>query len=363
METKREIAFQRLHQQQLSHPVIEKAEEVVGWLGAVQAQDYAAAKWAVAQRSSGLSDADLDLALASGAILRTHIMRPTWHFVTPADIRWMQTLTAARNKATSAYYLRRLELDEALRERSQEVLAGALQDGKQLTRTELGSVLTKAGIDVHILLRLNYILMLAELDGVITSGGRRGKQFTYALLDERAPQTGSLDREEALAELTRRYFSGHGPATIQDFVWWSGLTAADVRAGLEMAGSRLAVETVEGVKYWYDAAMPAAVRFLPSAHLLPVFDEYIVGYTDRRAAFSADDVHSSNPRDAILFNHTLVIDGRVCGTWKRSFSKGRVLLSTKTFAALSEAEQDALDVAVERYAEFHGMPVVLDQTE
>ena len=358
MKTKEEIALHRLKQQQLAQPVFEKAEEVVGWLGAVQAQDYNAAKWAVAQRSKGLTDAALDEAFAKGAILRTHLLRPTWHFVTPDDIRWIQALTAARNKAASAYYLSRLKLDEATCARSNAVLADALQGGKQFTRTELGSMLKKAGIDTQVSLRLNYILMRAELDGVITSGGRRGKQFTYALLDERAPQARGLDRDEALAELTRRYFTGHGPASMQDFIWWSGLSAADVRAGLDMAAADLSHEEIDGKTYWFAASLPAAANSSPSVYLLPIYDEYIIGYTDRSAVFEVPDTKPSNPGNAILFNPTLIIDGRVCGRWKRSFSKGQVLLEVNPIAKLSSLEEGALAEAIERYAKFHGMPVV-----
>jgi hypothetical protein len=357
--TKDEIVLQRLQQQQLSHPQFEKAEEVVGWLGAVQSQDYAAAKWAVALRSTGLTDAAMEQALTSGAILRTHIMRPTWHFVTSADIRWMQALTSPRVKAVNAYYYRRLELDDAICARSNAVLAKALQGGKQLTRVELGVILQQAGIDTHDRLRLAYIILQAELDAVVCSGGRRGKQFTYALLDERAPQTKSLDHDEALAELTRRYFSGHGPATVNDFVWWSGLTTADVRAGLALAAPYLANEVIEGQTYWFSADMRPVGNSSSAVYLLPNFDEYIVGYNDRTAAFDAQNTKMANPRDSIVFNYIIVIDGRVSGTWKRSFSNSQVLLTTSTFDGLSATEEIALAGAIRHYGEFQGMPVVL----
>jgi hypothetical protein len=358
--TKVEIALQRLHQQQLSHPQFERAEEVVGWLGAVQSQDYAAAKWAVAERSMGLTDAVLEQAFASGAILRTHIMRPTWHFVTPADIRWMQMLTAPRVKAFNAYYYRRLALDDAICARSNAILAKALQGGKQLTRVELGIILHQAGIDTHDLLRLTYIMLQAELDAVVCSGARRGKQFTYALLDERAPLTlaRNLDHEEALAELTRRYFTGHGPATVNDFVWWSGLTATDVKAGLVLAAPYLANEVIEGQTYWFSADMPPAANSSPAVYLLPNFDEYIVGYNDRTAAFDAQDTKMENPRDNIVFNYIIVIDGRVSGTWKRSFNRGQISFTSSTFANLSAEEENALAATLKRYGDFHGMPIV-----
>src|SRR5579863_1805913 len=187
--TNLDIAHRRLYNQFHSRQTFEKPEEVVQRLGAVQAQDYGAARWALGLRLCGASDAVIEQAFASGAILRTHIMRPTWHFVSPADIRWMLMLTAPRVLAASAYYYRVSELDEAVFVKSNAVLVETLQGGKQLTRAELASALQQAGIPAADLLRITYIIMRAELDGVICSGARRGKQFTYALLDERVPQS------------------------------------------------------------------------------------------------------------------------------------------------------------------------------
>jgi hypothetical protein len=354
---KAEIASQRLHQQGLLQARFERPEHVVGWLGAVQAQDYAAAKWALAQRVPGLTNAAIDQAFASGDILRTHVMRPTWHFVTPSDIRWMLELTAPRVNVASAYYYHRLELDETVFARSEAVLEKALQDGGQLTRSELGETLQGAGIDTQDRMRLTYIVMRAELDAVICSGPRRGKQFTYALLEERVPQARILDHDEGLAELTQRYFTGHGPATIRDFAWWSGLTVADASLGVEMAATHLIREAIDGQTYWLaehktDIAAPS-----PTVHLLPNYDEYIIGYQDRSAAFDAGDTKMKNPRDNVVFNHTILINGKVSGTWKRNISKGKVMLAVDPFVTLSVAEEKGLDAAVQRYGEFHGMPV------
>src|SRR5216684_6032669 len=249
--TNLDIAHQRLHNQLISQPTNDAPGDVVQWLGAVQAQDYAAAKWAVGLRSAGVTSDAIERAFADGAILRTHLMRPTWHFVSPADIRWILALTAPRVNAVNAYYYRKLALDDAVFMHSNAMLAKALQGGKQLTRPELTSVLQQVGIATDDLQRFTYIMMRAELDGIVCSGARRGKQFTYALLDERAPQARTLDRDEALAELTRRYFTSHGPATLQDFVWWSGLAAIDAKAGIEMVKLQLVHEVVDGQAYWF----------------------------------------------------------------------------------------------------------------
>jgi hypothetical protein len=352
------IAHQRLHSQRIAGTTFEKPSDVVEWLGAVQAQDYAGAKWAVAQRTGGMTDAAMDQALAAGTILRTHVLRPTWHFVTPADIRWMLALTAPRiNAALSAYY-RKLELDDSLFARSNAALAKALQGGQQLTRAELGAVLQQAGIATNDLLRLGHIMGRAELDGIVCSGALRGKQHTYALLDERAPQAKLLTRDEALAELAQRYFTSHGPATLKDYSWWSGLSAADAKAGLEMSKPQLTHEVIDGQTYWLAAATPTAKAIAPVASLLPNFDEYIVGYTDRSAVYDAQHTEKLDSRGNVLFNHIIVIDGQIVGTWKRTFKKGAVVIASQPFTTLSAAEGQAFVAAAHRYGEFLGLPVV-----
>jgi hypothetical protein len=350
--TNLDIARQRLHNQLITRRTFEKPGDVVQWLGAVQAQDYAAAKWAVGLRLQGTTDDDIEQAFASGAILRTHLMRPTWHFVSPADIRWILALTAPRVNAANTSWYRKLELDDAVFMHSNAVLAKALQGGKQLTRPELASVLKLAGIATDDLQRFTYIMMRAELDGIVCSGARRGKQFTYALLDERAPQARTLDRDEALAQFARRYFMSHGPATLQDFVWWSGLTLADARAGLEMVTSQLMHEVVDSQTYWFSTSTPPAKDLSQTAYLLPNFDEYIVGYTDRSAVFDASHTNKLDPRGNVLFNHTIVMDGRVVGTWKRTLKKDTVIITPSLFTPLNEAETRAFVASANRYGAF-----------
>ncbi|MDQ2784671.1 MAG: winged helix DNA-binding domain-containing protein [Chloroflexota bacterium] len=358
MMTRWEIAHRRLHTQRIAGAKFATPGAVVQWLGAVQAQEYAGAKWAVGQRMRDATDAALDQALSDGTILRTHVMRPTWHFVVPADIRWLLALTAPRVKAASAYYDRQRALDDTTFARSNAALANALQGGAHLTRAELASVLQHAGIATDDL-RLGSLVMHAELDGVICSGARRDKQFTYALLDERAPRVATLARDEALAELTRRYMTSHGPATVQDFVWWSGLTMADAKAGLAMIESELIRDVVDGRTYWFAASAPIASDPSPTVYLLPNYDEYIVGYTDRRAALDALPADRLDARGNVLFNHTIVLDGQVVGTWKRTVTKSAVIVEVTPFAPLSATEAAALAVAVARYGRFIGLPAVL----
>ncbi len=351
-----DIARQRLLNQHIAGAPFEKPGDVVEWLGAVQAQDYVAAKWAIGLRSRDVTDDDIEQAFADGAILRTHVMRPTWHFVLPADIRWMLALTASRVKAAIAYYSRTLGLDDTVFTQSSVVLAKALQGGKQLTRAELVSVLQQAGIATDNLQRIGHIIMRAELDGIICSGARRGKQFTYALLDERAPQARVLDRDEALAELARRYFTSHGPATLQDFVWWSGLTVADARDGLGMVASQLMYEVVDGQAYWFAPSAPPAKDLSQAAYLLPNYDEYTVSYTDRRAIFDGSYMDRLDPRGGLLTS-TMVLDGQVIGTWKRTFKKNTVVIEANPFVPLSTTETRAFATSANRYGEFLHMPV------
>jgi hypothetical protein len=267
------IPYQRLVNQRIARPTFKKPEEVVGWLGAVQAQDYAGAKWALGLRMQGAAECDIEQAFAKGDILRTHLLRPTWHFVTPADIRWLLELTAPRVHAANAYMYRKLELDGVVFKRSVAALSKALQGGEHLTRSELRDVLQKAGVATDGEFRMSYLMMHAELEGIVCSGPRRGKQFTYALLDERAPQANTLPHDEALAELARRYFTSRGPARLQDFAKWSGLTVADARSGLEAVKAQLQSDVVGDEAYWFLAAAPPAKDGSPTAHLLSVYDE------------------------------------------------------------------------------------------
>jgi Winged helix DNA-binding domain len=351
------IGVQRLHNQQLEQTTLQTPGDVVAWLGAVQAQDYAGAKWALGLRLPEVSEAAVERAFAEGSILRTHVMRPTWHFVTPADIRWLLALTAPRVNVVNGHMYRQLELDDKLFRRGTDALTKALQGGKHLTRTELGRALEQGGI-VATGMRLGYIVHRAELDAVVCSGPRRGKQFTYALLDERAPNARVLSRDEALVELTRRYFTSHGPATVTDFSWWSGLTKAEVRAGLEMAKPYLVQEAIDGKTYCYAPFKRAIETSSPTAFLLPPYDEYTIAYKDHSAIL--EPMHLDMAKSAI-YGGVIVIDTQLVGNWKRTFSKGLVLIELAPYRPLTSAELQAVAVASERFGEFLEMPVVLEQ--
>ncbi len=352
-----DIPAYRLYNQHLTHPTLHQPAEVVAYLGAVQAQDYGGAKWAVAQRTPGLTNAALDQALADGSIVRLHILRPTWHFVAPADLRWMMALSAPRVKQAMAFGHRQVGLDAATFKRSHAAIAKALQGGKQMTRTELGQVVTRAGVDVKDLLRLGHIMGMAELECVVCSGGRRGKQFTYALMEERVPATQSLTRDVSLAELARRYFVSRGPASLPDFVWWSGLTSADCKTAIELIKSELIVETIDDQTYWRAATQPPTKSKTPRVYLLPNYDEYIVGYEDRSAILGDPTTHKLDSRGNVLFNNTIVINGEVRGTWKRKETRKAVTIEATSFAPITKTEAQAVASAAHRYGEFLGLPV------
>lgn len=339
----RDLVRRRLVNQHLVTQTFTKPAEIVEALGAVQAQDYAAARWSIGQRLVGATRADVDRALDDGSILRTHILRPTWHFVAPGDIRWMLELTSPRVKTTCAYQWRKFSLDEKSFRRSNAAIEKALRGGKQLTRSELATALRGAKLDVTPTEIVGHYLMRAELDGLICSGARRGKQFTYALLDERVAKTPALSREEALRELAKRYFATRGPATAKDFAWWSGLTVADAKAAL--ATLELEHAEVDGVSYWFADNESTTSRRL-TAHLLANYDEYVVGIADRTAMTAR--LGNGNDARALVFENVVLVDGQVVGTWERA--SGDYDLITP----LEPREKTAVETAVRRYREFAG---------
>lgn len=325
------------------------------WLGAVQAQDFAAAKWALGLRMRSATDAAIEKAFNEGQILRTHLMRPTWHFVAPDDIRWLLALTAPRVNAKAGPYFRKYELDAAVFKQTNKIITNALKGGKHLTRADLREVLNRYGVVSDDLVRLTHIMLRAELDSVVCSGPRRGKQFTYALLEERVAATRTLSRDEALAKLTERYFTSHGPATLPDFIWWSGLTASDAKRGVGMIDSQLRTELLDDKSYWLPRSKRAPQPSPASAYLLPFFDEYNVAYKDRAAVV---DLNGDKPQLSSwdLLGPTVVVDGKVAGNWKATVVKQLVTITITPARPLKQSEKLAITKAAARYAAFLGLP-------
>lgn len=341
-----ELLGLRLHHQKLTNPENRQPRKVVEALVAMQAQEYAMAKWAIGLRMAGaVEDADIERAFNAGKILRTHVLRPTWHFVSPADIRWLLALTAPRVQAANAYMYRKMELDARVFKRGDAVITRALRDGCFLTRTALQKALARAGIRAEGT-RLSCIVMHAELEALICSGPRQGRQFTYALLDTRAPATRPKPREDALVELSRRYFASRGPATAQDFAMWSGLTLTDARAGLESLGREFERVTFGGRAH---AFLPAKTRKPDGVtFLMPDYDEYGMSYKDRSALRPAGVTMNPSP----TFNRMIVVDGQVVGSWRRTLNGDSADLETDVQARLTRAKSRELAAAIGRFRTF-----------
>jgi DNA glycosylase AlkZ-like len=348
-----DLIRRRLANQRLSRSAFDTPSDVVSWLGAMQSQDYPGAKWAIGLRAA-VTDADVERACNDGSIIRTHILRQTWHFVARDDIRWMLALSGPRVNAVNAHYYRKMNLDERTFRRSRTVIERVLRDGRHLTRPELKAALARASI-VADGPRLAFLIMRAELDAVICNGARRRNQLTYALLDDRVPRAKTMEREAALAELTRRYFASHGPATLKDYVWWSGLTVRDAKAGIELASRGLMHEHVDGLTYWSVEGRGVKAPPSPTAHFLPNYDEYLIAHKDRQLVIgpgSGDGV----TRIKDPFVHHVVIDGRLAGSWTRTVERDAVSVELSTYARPTEVIRRSLDAAAKRLGRFLNLP-------
>ena len=349
---------ERLHNQQLTQSTRRKPAKVVSCLGAMQAQDFPAAKWAIGLRASGCVNDDVDQAFNDGAILRTHVLRPTWHFVAPEDIRWLLALSGPRVQAASAYYYRQAELTPKILMKSCAIIHRALEGGEFLTRAELGVWFRRGRIPADGL-KLAHLVMHAELDGLICSGPRRANQFTYALLDERAPRGKTLDRDASLAELAKRYFTSHGPATIRDFTWWSGLIVKDAQQGIAGAGRALVEQTIDDRKHWSAPQKRVSASKRNTAFLLPNYDEYLIAYKDRGAYMDASRSKNLAARTGGALANHLVIDGCLAGGWSRTIGPNAVTIDVAPYKKLTPLQSRKVTAAVEAYGEFLGLPATL----
>lgn len=348
----RDIAFRRMYGHHLWGPPLGRPDAVVGAFVAMQAQEFVPAKWSVAQRAASATEADLNRAFAEGAILRTHVLRPTWHFVRLEDIRWLLALSSRRVHRVNAYYYRKFKLDDDAFAKCTAVFRRTLKGGLQLTRKELAMVLEKAGVKASGL-QLGYILMHAELDAAIVSGALSGKQQTYALFDDRVPDTMMLDRDDSVAELVKRYFATRGPATIKDFTVWSGLTTADAKTGLQMMGSQLEQLDVEGRTYWAVPFTELPAPKTPVIDLIQGYDEYVMSYAESKdVLFRKREPGDRDP----AYLHTILLDGQMIGHWKHTPRSGAVVVETAFYRRITAAEQRALDAAVDRFGRFMGVP-------
>lgn len=344
-----QIAQLRLQQQQILPTHFTSAPALMKWMGCIQAQDYAGAKWAIGNRVKSSTDASIEKDFNEGNILRTHILRPTWHFVSPEDIGWMRQLTAPKIKAFCKKLHAKLEITEKDLQRSKNILAAALSNKNYLTRSAIIPLLKKAKINTDDI-RLGFLLMDAELEGLICSGPRQGKQFTYALLSDRAPASPRMERDEAIARITRLYFNSRGPATVNDLQWWSGLNMTDIKKGLLLNKDILTHTVTNGQAYWFSKDINSTAPSKASVFLLPAYDEYAVAYKDR-----SDILHSSHLLQAGhgIFKPIIVINGQVTGTWSRKEMQNKIVVETSLLRNSKTAVAGVAKAAA-RYAAFLG---------
>jgi hypothetical protein len=348
------IVRERLANQFLTVAGPRSASEVVAELGAVQAQDYAGAKWALTQRSGFRSDAAIEKEIVEGRILRTHVLRPTWHFVAAADIGWLLQLTGPRVLAKMASYDKVLGLTPQIFRRCNNIIARALEGGRYLTRSEIGAVLRRNRVSNITPQRLGHIVMHAELNAIVCSGPRKGKQFTYALLDERASAHASHDFDELLLELTRRYFRTRSPATAYDFAWWSGLTVNEARRGITMFDDELEKITIDDKHYWLHPRAVAAPSERGSTFLLPNYDEYFIGFRDRSAIGERMRHVKLVTGGNALISNVVIVEGQIVGGWRRSVSDSEIAVDLTLPIRLTPQERKQIDAAVNGFRAYLG---------
>ncbi len=353
------IATARSIAQRLTHTEFTSVKELVGYMGAIQAQDYGMCRWAIGLRVKGATDKDVTEALDKGTILRTHVLRPTWHIIAAKDIYWMLALSSTKIKALMQTNNRQLELTEKIFTKSNKVIEKELGKGTHLTREALATALEKVKIATDNN-RLSHLLERAELDGIACSGKTDGNKRTYALLSERVPEKIVLAKEESLSRLAKIYFTSRGPATVEDFSWWSGLTLTEARQGLELAKAGFNNETIAGKQYWWANDLQLPAKRSASILLLPSFDEYIISYKDRTASLPAEHNKKALTANGIFFP-VIVTNGMVNGLWKRSVEKETIQIITNFFEPPAKAAAAPLKKQVKRLQQFTGTKCKLRQ--
>jgi hypothetical protein len=353
------ITYMRLISQQLTGTKLITPKQVVSWMGAMQAQDFPMSKWAIGVRLPGSTDQLLEAAITDGEIIRTHLLRPTWHYAAADDIYWLLDLTAPQIKAAQSSRDRDLELTEAVYSKSNAIIEKALNPGRHLIREELIAELNKGGIDTK-QNRAAHLFARAELEKIICSGATRNGKTTYALFSKRVRNVRQLSREEALAELGRRYFTSRCPASLQDFTWWSGLPARDANHALELVKLEFTPETINGHTYWLTPNYPIPGQNIHSVYLLPTYDEYIISYADRSASIPASlQQHMKEISDRGVFRPVIVVNGQVAGIWKRTIQKDTMLVEILPFTPADQVTMELMVQTATQYGHFSGKRIEL----
>lgn len=347
-----DIANIRLISQQVVRTKFKTPKEIVNWMGAMQAQDFNMSKWAIGIRLKKATEEDIDAAINSGDIIRTHVMRPTWHFVSADDIYWMVELTAPRITASLRGRNKQLELTDTIFKKSFSIITKSLKDENHLTRKELVKELNNAKIatDEN---RASHILFHAELEGIICSGKIKGKQPTYALLQERIPKPKPLKKEEDLFKLAEKYFESYCPATLYDFIWWSGLSVSDAKLALQIIKDDLISEEIDGRVYWFPRSLSIPKKFKESLFLLPAFDEFLISYKDRSAAIVQERQNKAFSNNGIFWP-VIVANGRAIGIWKRQIKKDQLSIEVHFFEKVNKKVKELIEKSSEKMGSFLG---------
>ncbi len=346
------ITLHRLHNQQLAQQSFGTAKDLAAWMGITQAQDYQGAKLSLALRIPAATDATIEQAIAEKHIVRSWSFRGTLHFMSPADIRWMLLIAAQRVRPLLGAHFRRFEIDKVTLSKTRKIITNLLRDGRHMTRKEIMAAIEQKNISTAGL-RSNLFMLSAAIEGLICCGIRRGKQFTYTLIDEWLPGAPKMQQDEALGTLALRYFNSHGPATIQDLAWWAGITLTDARRGLELIKSQLQQKTIDGQLYYMpDAAAPEQKS--SKAFLLPGFDEYMLGYKDRSIVMAPQHAKIVVGAGNGLFSPTIIVGGQVAGTWKRTPGKHPAPPDTLLFDTVSATAMKQITVAARSYGKYTG---------
>jgi hypothetical protein len=340
----------RLHHQQLVKPQFDKPGDVVAWMGAVQAQDFFGSLWSIGQRLSTTTvEAEVEKAVNDRAIVRTWPMRGTLHFVSPKDARWMLHHLTPRVISRTAGLYKQAELDKKVFTKSKKLLIKALEGGNQLTRDEMYEVLEQAKISTTNTRGL-FILGHIAMEGVICFGERKGKQQTFVLMDEWLPSFPMLKKDEALGELALRYFRSHGPALLEDFMWWAGLTKGEATSVLADVKSKLVEEVVDEKRYYFCPSVKPGKINPTKAYLLPTYDEYGIAYKQRDVIIAPAD----HKKIGGIFTSGIMMSGKIIGTWRRVIKKNSVFIETKHLHPFTQAQKKAIDSEAKRYSKFIG---------
>jgi hypothetical protein len=357
----RRIANARVRTQRLSPAATTSPADVVRWLGAVQSQDYPLAVWSVGQRLRDGTARHVHAAIVDGSILRTHVLRPTWHFVARDDLRWMLAVTAPQVLARMRLYDRHHGVDAALIAASRKAITDAIRKSGHLTRAEIAAALKRARLKADSGWLVGHLLMHAELAGAICSGAPRGGQQTYALVEERAPKPQSLDGDAALAELATRYFQSHSPASVADFRWWSGLSAAQAARAVAAVDGRVHRLEVDGRTLLVHAGSEAADEPAQAsgAHLLQAFDELSVAYSETRDLIDVAGLLRHRKPEGLL-TRMLLLNGQAIGRWRRVAWGTTSAVSVSLATRVSAAERRAVLQGVARFGAFLEQPVAVE---